>query len=214
MISRLSSDAVAASRGHVPLQRTHNMEWQTTTLNKEVRAEHKAQQPFVVWLTGISGSGKSTIASALELTLFRDGKHTYLLDGDNVRNGLSKDLGFSAVDRAENIRRAGEVAQLLVDAGLVVIAAFISPFASERATVRRLFNAGEFIEVHVHAPLAVAEARDPKGLYKKVRAGLLQNFTGVDSPYEAPLNPELRVDTSKLSVEEAVKKIMRLLTTT
>ena len=171
----------------------------------------KGQQPAVVWLTGLSGSGKSTIADCLQQKLFLMGRHTYLLDGDNVRLGLNRDLGFTEIDRIENIRRIGEVAKLFTDAGLIVIAAFISPFRAEREMVRNLIPEGEFIEVFVDTPLDVAEARDVKGLYKKARSGQLKNFTGIDSPYENPLNCEVKIDTLTITVDEAADLIIEKL---
>lgn len=171
------------------------------------RASIKRQEPCVIWFTGLSGAGKSTLAEALEHNLLAAGRHTYLLDGDCLRQGLNRDLGFSEDDRQENIRRAGEVAALMVDAGLIVIAAFISPFRSDRDAVRALIP-GRFIEVFVDTPLSVCEQRDPKGLYRRARAGLIPDFTGIDSPFEAPLAAELRVDTSRCAVEAAVRQIL------
>lgn len=168
----------------------------------------KGQRPCLIWLTGLSGSGKSTIANALELELLKDNKHSYLLDGDNVRLGLNQDLGFSDADRVENIRRIAEVSRLMVDAGLIVISAFISPFNAERRLARSLFPADQFFEVHVDAPLAVCEARDPKGLYKKVRAGEIHQFTGVDSPYEEPDSPDLLLDTANNDVAACVQQML------
>jgi bifunctional enzyme CysN/CysC len=162
----------------------------------------------VLWFTGLSGAGKSTIANLVEKKLARMNRHTFLLDGDNVRHGLNKDLGFTDADRVENIRRVGEVAKLMTDAGLIVIAAFISPFRSEREMVRHMMAPGEFVEVFIDTPLAAAEARDVKGLYKKARAGQLKNFTGIDSPYEAPTDPEIHIDTSRMSPEEAAEQIV------
>ncbi len=188
-----------------------NVVWHAHNVTREERAAQKQQKPCVIWLTGLSGSGKSTIANALEGELFRRGHQSYLLDGDNIRFGLNKDLGFSDADRIENIRRIGEVAKLFADAGLIVITAFISPFRSDRNMVRRLLPAGEFYEVHVHASLAVCESRDPKGLYKKARAGQIPNFTGIDSPYEAPDAAELSLDTGSLSVQEAVDQLLVML---
>ena len=170
------------------------------------RALSKQQEPLVIWFTGLSGAGKSTLAEALERSLQAEGRHTYLLDGDHLRLGLNRDLGFSERDRQENVRRAGEVAALMVDAGLVVLVAFISPFRSDRDAVRQLLP-GQFIEVFIDTPLHVCEARDPKGLYRRARAGLIKNFTGLDSPFEAPQAAELRFDTSSCSVEEAVQQI-------
>lgn len=183
-----------------------NLRWQSLAVDCAGRAEIKRQRPCMIWLTGLSGSGKSTLADALERRLFAAGRHTYLLDGDNLRHGLNRDLGFSAEDRCENIRRVGEVGALMVDAGLIAIAAFISPFRADRDLVRALLPQ-RFIEVHVSTPLNVCEERDPKGLYRKARAGELKQFTGIDSPFEAPLAAELTIDTSTLSVEEAVDRI-------
>jgi bifunctional enzyme CysN/CysC len=173
-----------------------------------VRAALKSQRPAVLWFTGLSGSGKSTIANLVEKKLAHLGKHTFLLDGDNVRHGLNKDLGFTQADRIENIRRIGEVARLMTDAGLIVLTAFISPFRAERALARSLIPEGEFIEVFVDTPLAEAEKRDVKGLYKKARSGQLPNFTGIDSPYEAPESPEIHIDTTKVAAEDAAEMIV------
>jgi adenylylsulfate kinase len=188
-----------------------NIVWQTYKVSKTERSEQKRQQPCILWFTGLSGSGKSTLANALEQKLFSLNHHTYLLDGDNVRHGLNRDLGFSDADRQENIRRIGELAALFVDAGLLVLAAFISPFRVERRMVRELVGAGEFIEIHVATPLSTCEQRDPKGLYKKARAGEIRNFTGIDSEYEAPANPELVIDTSVLSLEHSVDRVVAFL---
>ena len=171
----------------------------------------KGQRPFVIWLTGLSGAGKSTIACSLDQRLFAGGTHSYMLDGDIVRNGLNKDLGFSVADRTENIRRIGEVSRLFLDAGLVVISAFISPFRADRDMLRGLFHAGEFFEVHVDAPLAVCESRDPKGLYRRARAGTLKEFTGISSPYEPPLHPELVLPTATQTPEQCVDQIISML---
>jgi bifunctional enzyme CysN/CysC len=171
----------------------------------------KGQKPCVVWFTGLSGSGKSTIANIVEKKLFEQGRHSYLLDGDNVRHGLNKDLGFTDADRVENIRRVSEVAGLMVDAGLIVLVSFISPFVAERRMARERVEGGEFIEVFVNTPIEVAEQRDPKGLYQKARSGELANFTGIDSPYEAPESPELTVDTTTMSPEEAADVIVAYL---
>ena len=191
--------------------KSSNVVWHRQAISKGARARQKAQQPAVLWFTGLSGAGKSTVANALEAALFQRGHHSYLLDGDNVRHGLNRDLGFTDEDRVENIRRIGEVARLMADAGLVVLSAFISPFRADRAMVRELMESGEFIEIHVHAPLEVCEQRDPKGLYAKARAGVIRNFTGIDSPYEPPEAPELVVDTSKLSVDECVEELLAYL---
>ena len=185
--------------------------WQHLDVNKHLRSRLTGQRPCVLWLTGLSGAGKSTIANLVERRLHSLGHHTYILDGDNVRHGLSRDLGFSDEDRVENIRRVAEVAKLMVDAGLIVIVAFISPFRSDRELARELFEDGEFLEVYVDAPLAIAESRDPKGLYRRARAGELREFTGIDSPYEPPLDPELRLDTTAQSPEDALEQVLALL---
>lgn len=195
------------------LRRSANVRWQPLTVGRTQRAGRLGQRPAVVWLTGLSGAGKSTVANLVEAELHRRGHHTYLLDGDNVRHGLNSDLGFTAADRVENIRRVAEVARLMADAGLIVIVSFISPFRAERAMARNLLGPGEFFEVYVDTPLEVAERRDPKGLYRKARRGELVNFTGVDSPYEPPADPELRLDTSTLSPDEAASRILRMLET-
>lgn len=187
---------------------TENIVWHQSRVTKSARSEQKRQQPCILWFTGLSGSGKSTLANALEQKLFELNHHTYLLDGDNVRHGLNKDLGFSNEDRVENIRRIGELSALFVDSGLLVLAAFISPFRAERRMVRDLVQPNEFIEVHVATPLTTCEQRDPKGLYRKARAGEIRNFTGIDSDYEVPLNPEVVIDTSVMSVDESVNKII------
>jgi bifunctional enzyme CysN/CysC len=178
------------------------------TVDKDARARLKGQRPCVVWLTGLPAAGKSTIANLLDCRLHDLGHHTYVLDGDNIRGGLNRDLGFTDVDRVENIRRTAEASKLLVDAGMIVIASLISPFAHERQTARELFEAGEFIEVFVDAPLSVAEARDPKGQYEKARRGEIENFTGIDSPYEPPQAPELRIDTTRTTPEDAVECVL------
>ena len=196
LIDKFTHATVAAGLLHFALRRSHNIHWQAVEVNKAARAARKGQRPAVVWFTGLSGAGKSTIANLVEKRLHDQGFHTYLLDGDNVRHGLNKDLGFTEADRVENIRRIAEVAKLMADAGLIVLTSFISPFRAERQLARDLLDDGEFIEVHVDTPLAVAEARDRKGLYAKARRGELTNFTGVDSPYEPPLHPEIRLDAS------------------
>jgi bifunctional enzyme CysN/CysC len=211
LVDRITSNTVGAGLLHFALRRSDNVHWQAIDVDKAARALLTGQRPCVVWLTGLSGSGKSTIANLVERKLHVLGKHTYLLDGDNVRHGLNKDLGFTDTDRVENIRRVGEVARLMVDAGLIVLASFISPFRAERRSVRALVEPGEFVEVFVDAPLAVAEGRDPKGLYGKARRGELKNFTGVDSPYEPPEHPELHLDTSALSPEEAADEVIAAL---
>jgi adenylyl-sulfate kinase len=212
IISDMHSDTpIAVGTVDFALRRGMNVHWQPLTITKELRASLKQQRPCVIWLTGLSGSGKSTLANLVEGWLALRGCHTYLLDGDNVRHGLNKDLGFTAVDRVENIRRVGEVARLFVDAGVIVLCSFISPFRAEREAVRSLLDNGEFIEVHVTAPLEVCEARDPKGLYAKSRAGQLPNFTGIDSPYEAPENADLVLDTTTAPAPELAHRIVSLL---
>jgi len=181
-----------------------NIRWHDHVIQREARAEQKKQRPCMIWYTGLSGAGKSTLANAVDERLYQEGKHTYLLDGDNVRHGLNKDLGFSDLDRVENIRRIGEVGRLFVDAGLIVQSAFISPFRSDRQMVRGLFPLGEFIEVHVATDLSVCEERDPKGLYKKARKGEIKHFTGIDSAYEKPDAPELIVDAGRLELTDCV----------
>ncbi|WP_343699778.1 sulfate adenylyltransferase subunit CysN [Caulobacter sp.] len=208
LVDRLSNRTVGAGLLNFALRRAENVHWQHTDINKTSRSALKSQRGQVVWLTGLSGAGKSTIANLVEKRLHALGRHTYLLDGDNVRHGLNKDLGFTEEDRVENIRRVAEVAKLMVDAGLIVLTAFISPFRAERQLARDLLEDGEFIEVFVDTPLAVAEARDVKGLYKKARAGDLKNFTGIDSPYEAPETPELRIDTTAIDPVEAAEQIV------
>ncbi|ANB19344.1 sulfate adenylyltransferase subunit CysN [Dokdonella koreensis] len=208
VIDRVSNRTVAAGLLHFALRRSQNVHWQALALDKAARAHRNGHGPGVVWLTGLSGSGKSTIANRLEQRLHALGVHTYLLDGDNVRHGLNKDLGFTAADRVENIRRIAEVAGLMVDAGLVVICAFISPFRSERALARRRVAEGEFVEVYVDTPLATVERRDPKGLYAKARRGELKNFTGIDSPYEAPEAAEVHVRTEDTDVDRAVEQVL------
>lgn len=195
---------------HEPGKQTSsaNVSWQQTRVGKVERARNLDQWPMILWLTGLSGAGKSTIADRLEQEIQSCGKHTYLLDGDNLRHGLNSDLGFSLEDRMENVRRAAETAKLMVDAGLMVIVALISPLRSQRDAARALVAEREFIEIFVDAPLDVCEARDPKGLYARARRGEIPDFTGIDSPYEAPLEPEIRVDTSELSVGEAVARIL------
>jgi len=211
LIDRLTNATVGAGLLHFSLRRAHNVHWQALDVDKRIRASQKEQKACVLWFTGLSGAGKSTIANLLERRLLALGRHTYLLDGDNVRHGLNKDLGFTEADRVENIRRVAEVARLMADAGLIVLVSFISPFRAERRMARGLLEAGEFIEVFVDTPLAVAERRDPKGLYKKARRGELKNFTGLDSPYEAPEQPELRIETTLLQPEEATEAIVQFM---
>jgi bifunctional enzyme CysN/CysC len=212
LIDRLTNDTVAAGMLHFALRRSQNVQWQFLDVNRRGRAGLTRQKPCVVWFTGLSGAGKSTIANLLERRLHSSGHLTYLLDGDNVRHGLNKDLGFTEQDRVENIRRVAEVARLMIDAGLIVLVSFISPFRAERQSARALVGTGEFVEVFVDTPLANAEQRDVKGLYAKARRGELKNFTGIDSPYEAPESPEIRVDTTVLSPEQAAERIFEHLT--
>jgi len=208
LIDRLTNNTAGAGLINFALRRSQNVHWQALDVDKQLRARLKGQKSCVLWLTGLSGAGKSTIANRVEKRLAAAGRHTYLLDGDNVRHGLNKDLGFTAQDRVENIRRVAEVARLMVDAGLIVLVSFISPFRSERRMARELFPAGEFLEVFVDTPLAEAERRDVKGLYRKARRGELKNFTGIDSPYERPENPEIRIDTTALSADEAAARVI------
>src|SRR5690606_29085008 len=212
LIDRTSNATVGAGLIHFALRRAQNVHWQSLDVTRTARAEIKGQKPAVLWFTGLSGAGKSTIANLVDKKLHSLGKHTVLLDGDNVRHGLNRDLGFTDADRVENIRRVAEVAKLMTDAGLIVLVSFISPFRAERDMARRLMADGEFYEVFVDTPLAEAEKRDVKGLYKKARAGELKNFTGVDSPYEAPENPELHIDTTKLDAAAAAALIVERLT--
>lgn len=190
---------------------TKNIVWHDHVISRTERATLKKQRPCLLWFTGLSGAGKSTIANALDVALFQRGYHTFLLDGDNVRHGLNKDLGFSDADRVENIRRIGEVSKLFADAGLIVLSAFISPFINDRLLVRNLFPTGEFIEVHMDAPLETCEKRDPKGLYKMARQGRIKHFTGIDSPYEKSINPELRLDTSELTIDQCIDELLTYL---
>ncbi|WP_447930925.1 sulfate adenylyltransferase subunit CysN [Sphingopyxis fribergensis] len=208
LIDKLTNATVAAGMLHFSLRRAQNVHWQATDIDRDMRANLKNQRPALLWFTGLSGSGKSTIANLVEKKLHRMNRHSFLLDGDNVRHGLNRDLGFTEADRIENIRRVGEVAKLMSDAGLIVITAFISPFRAEREMVRSMLPEGEFIEVFIDTPLAEAEKRDVKGLYKKARAGQLKNFTGIDSPYEAPEQPEIRIDTTAMTPEEAADLII------
>jgi bifunctional enzyme CysN/CysC len=211
LIDRLTNNTVGAGLISFALRRSQNVHWQALDVDKQLRSRQKGQKACVLWLTGLSGAGKSTIANRIEKKLTATGRHTYLLDGDNVRHGLNKDLGFTAQDRVENIRRVAEVSRLMVDAGLIVLVSFISPFRSERRMARALFASGEFFEVFVDTPLAEAERRDVKGLYRKARRGELRNFTGIDSPYEAPENPEIRIDTTAMSPEEAAEHVIAYL---
>jgi len=211
LIDRITNATVGAGMIRFALRRSHNIHWQSLDVSKANRAAMKHQTPAVLWFTGLSGAGKSTIANLVEKRLLSEGKHTYLLDGDNVRHGLNKDLGFTEGDRVENIRRIAEVARLMADAGLIVLVSFISPFRAERRMAREMMEPGEFLEVFVDTPLEVVEARDVKGLYGKARRGELKNFTGIDSPYEPPENADIRIDTARQSPEEACEEIVRAL---
>ncbi|MFM9976603.1 MAG: sulfate adenylyltransferase subunit CysN [Sphingomonadaceae bacterium] len=211
LIDKVTNATVAAGMLHFSLRRAQNVHWQALDISREAHAGLKNQRPAVLWFTGLSGAGKSTIANLVEKKLFRMNRHTFLLDGDNVRHGLNRDLGFTEADRIENIRRVGEVAKLMADAGLIVITAFISPFRAEREMVRAMMAEGEFLEIHIDTPLAEAEARDVKGLYRKARAGELKNFTGIDSPYEPPTDPEIRIDTTQLTPDAAAELIVERL---
>tara|TARA_R110002153_G_scaffold38909_1_gene112405 strand:- start:10 stop:615 length:606 start_codon:yes stop_codon:yes gene_type:complete len=193
------------------MSQDENIVWHTQTVSREQKQGHKGHKPVLLWYTGLSGSGKSTIANAVELKLFELGCHTYLLDGDNVRMGLNKGLTFSDEDRIENIRRISEVAKLFVDAGLIVSTAFISPFSTDRAQARSIMANGEFIEVFIDTPIEVCESRDPKGLYKKARAGEIPNFTGISSAFDVPISPELHVKTAQQSIEQSVEQIIQYL---
>jgi bifunctional enzyme CysN/CysC len=211
LIDRITNDTCGAGMLHFALRRAQNVQWQATDVNKTARAAMKGQKPLLLWYTGLSGAGKSTIANLVDKKLHAMGRHTYLLDGDNVRHGLNKDLGFTDADRVENIRRIAEVGKLMVDAGLIVSTAFISPFRAERSMARSMLQPGEFVEVFIDTPLQIAEQRDPKGLYKKARRGELKNFTGIDSPYETPEEPELRIDTTSTAPEAAAEAVIAYL---
>jgi bifunctional enzyme CysN/CysC len=208
LIDRINNNTVGAGMLQAALRPAENVHWQVLDVNRANRSVQKNQRACVLWFTGLSGAGKSTIANLVEKKLFGMGRHTYLLDGDNIRHGLNRDLGFSDADRVENIRRVGEVARLMTDAGLIVLVSFISPFRSERRLARSLFGPGEFFEIFIDTPLEVAEARDPKGLYRKARAGKIRNFTGIDSPYEPPENPEMHIDTGRVSAEQAAEQVI------
>jgi bifunctional enzyme CysN/CysC len=211
LIDKLTNATVGCGMLHFALRRSLNVHRQHLDVSRETHAALKGQRPAVLWFTGLSGAGKSTIANIVEQKLAARGRHTFLLDGDNVRHGLNRDLGFTEADRIENIRRVGEVARLMTDAGLIVLTAFISPFRAEREMVRKMIPDGEFLEIFVDTPLAEAEKRDAKGLYAKARAGTLKNFTGIDSPYEPPEAPEIRIDTTQMSAEEAAERIVEAL---
>ncbi|WP_348764526.1 sulfate adenylyltransferase subunit CysN [uncultured Henriciella sp.] len=208
VIDRMTNETVGLGLINFALRRASNIHRQAMDVSRELRASMKGQKPVMLWFTGLSGAGKSTVANIVEKRLAALGKHTYTLDGDNVRHGLNNDLGFTDADRVENIRRVGEVAKLMIDAGLIVLVSFISPFRAERRIVRQMVQEGEFIEVHVDVSLEEAEKRDVKGLYKKARAGEIKNFTGIDSPYEPPTDPELRLDTTQLSAEDAAEQVI------
>ena len=212
IIDPINNQTMGMGMINFSLRRSQNIQLQNLTINKNLREKINGHKGQVLWMTGLSGSGKSTIANELEKILYSQGKKTYILDGDNIRHGLNKDLGFTDKDRVENIRRVAEVAKLMCDAGLIVITAFISPFRLEREMARSLFEKNEFKEIYISTPLKVAEKRDPKGLYKKARQGKIPNFTGIDSIYEKPINPELEIDTSKVSLSKAVKKILNIIT--
>jgi bifunctional enzyme CysN/CysC len=211
LIDKLTNATVACGMLHFALRRSLNIHRQHLEVSRETHATLKGQKPAVLWFTGLSGAGKSTIANLVEKKLVARGRHTFLLDGDNVRHGLNRDLGFTEADRIENIRRVGEVARLMADAGLIVLTAFISPFRAERHMVRQMIPEGEFFEIYVDTPLAEAEKRDAKGLYAKARAGELKNFTGIDSPYEPPENAEIRIDTTAIGADEAADLIVERL---
>ncbi len=211
LIDRISNHTVGAGMLHFALRRSQNIHRQAVDVDRAARAQALAQKPVVLWFTGLSGAGKSTIANLVEKRLHARGRHSYLLDGDNVRHGLNRDLGFTEVDRVENVRRVAEVAALMVDAGLIVLAAFISPYRADRAMARSRVPEDAFIEIHVDTPLEIAEARDVKGLYKKARRGELRNFTGIDAPYEAPQKPELHIDGARMTAEQAADAVVRLL---
>jgi len=208
LIDKLTNATIAAGMLHFALRRARDVHWQSIDIGRAAHAQQKGQEPKVLWFTGLSGSGKSTIANLVEKKLYALGRHSYLLDGDNVRHGLNKDLGFTDADRIENIRRVGEVAKLMTDAGLIVLTAFISPFRAERDIVRAMLPEGDFVEIFVDTPIEVAEARDVKGLYKKARSGEIRNFTGISSPYERPERPDIRVDTTRETPEAAAERIV------
>jgi len=212
LIDEHTNSTIGAGVVDFALRRSQNISWQKTSVNQELRSHAKQQKPFVLWFTGLSGSGKSTIADELEKKLHQLGKHSILLDGDNVRHGLNKDLGFTDQDRVENIRRIAEVSKLMVSSGLITIVSFISPFQSERVMARNLLDEGEFIEIYIDTPIEICEVRDPKGLYKKARAGKLKNFTGIDSEYEVPEKAEITLRNSKANIDDLVGEILEYLT--
>jgi bifunctional enzyme CysN/CysC len=211
LIDHYTNSTIAAGIIDFALRRADNIHWQSVDIHKEARATLKGQKPFILWFTGLSGAGKSTVANLVEKKLHSLGRHTYLLDGDNVRHGLNRDLGFTDADRVENIRRVAETAKLMMDAGLIVLVSFISPFRSEREMARQLVEEGEFLEVFIDTPLEICEMRDAKGLYKKARAGQLKNFTGIDSPYERPEDAEITIEGATQTPEEAVITIVKIL---
>jgi len=211
LVDRLSKETVAAGMIHFALRRASNIHWHSLDVDRQARQQQKQQQACCVWFTGLSGSGKSTIANLLEKRLHAAGRHTYVLDGDNLRHGINRDLGFTEADRVENIRRVAEIARLMTDAGLIVLVSLISPYRADRDLARGLLPAGDFLEVFVDTPIAVCEQRDPKGLYAKVRSGAIKNFTGIDSPYEAPLQPELRINTTDTTAQQAAEMIAALI---
>ena len=208
LIDRATNLTVAAGMIRFGLRRAQNVHWQALAVTKDDRAAIKGQKPAVLWFTGLSGAGKSTIADLVERRLHAMGRHTYLLDGDNLRHGLTRDLGFTDADRVENIRRVGEAARLFVDAGTIVLVSLISPFRADRLAARQRMGEGEFVEIFVDTPLALAESRDPKGLYKRAREGKIANFTGIDSPYEAPEAPEIRIDTGAVDATQAAEQVV------
>jgi len=211
LIDKYTNATAAAGMVRFSLRRANNIHRQNLDINRSDREKLAGHQAKVIWLTGISGSGKSTIANAAEKLLYQQGYRTYILDGDNIRHGLSKDLGFTEADRVENIRRISEVSKLMLDAGIIVITAFISPYRSERDMAKNLFDDGNFKEVFIDTPLKIAEERDPKGLYKKARDGKIPNFTGIDSPYEAPLNPDLVINAATQSIEDCARSLVTMI---